>query len=258
MLHQEQEEPQADTPVKADSPTTTATSESTLAKAVQRDYQYYKNVFAGRRFPFAFVDLDLLDQNIRAIVARTQGKQVRLASKSLRSVAVLKRILGADACFQGIMCFTAREAVYLAEQGFDDLLLGYPIWHEQDISAVAQASSAGKQITLMVDSIDQVEQIERVAERYGVKLPLCLDIDMSSNFPGLHFGVWRSPLRTSALVRPLIEHIQASSHVQLAGLMGYEAQIAGVGDAVAGQGLKNALVRRLKQRSQQELAARRA
>src|SRR5438105_1406758 len=198
MLHQEREEPQADTSVKVVSPTTT--SELTLAKAVQRDYQYYKNVFAGRRFPFAFVDLDLLDQNIRAIVARTQGKQVRLASKSLRSVAVLKRILGADACFQGIMCFTAREAVYLAEQGFDDLLLGYPIWHEQDISAVAQASSAGKQITLMVDSIDQVEQIERVAERYGVKLPLCLDIDMSSNFPGLHFGVWRSPLHTSAQV----------------------------------------------------------
>ncbi len=258
MLHQKREEPQPDTSATVVRSTQTLPDGLTAASTLRRDYQYYKKVFIGRRFPFAFVDLDLLDQNTRSIAERVQGKRVRLASKSLRCVAVLKRILGADSCFQGIMCFTAREAVYLAEQGFDDLLLGYPIWHEQDIADVSQASSAGSQITLMVDSIEHVEQVERVAERYGVQLPLCLDIDMSSDFPGLHFGVRRSPLRTSEGVRPVIERILASSHVQLAGLMGYEAQIAGVGDAVAGQGLKNALVRRLKQRSQQELAARRA
>jgi D-serine deaminase-like pyridoxal phosphate-dependent protein len=258
MLHQEREESQPESAVTVVQPTATSTKELTAATPLQRDYQYYKKVFAGHRMPFAFVDLDLLDQNIREIAKRVQGKQVRLASKSLRSVTILKHIFGANSYFQGIMCYTAREAVYLAEQGFEDLLMGYPIWQEQDIAAVAQASSSGHLITLMVDSIEHVEQIERVAERYGVKLPLCLDIDMSSNFPGLHFGVWRSPLTTSAQVRPLIERILASSHVQLTGVMGYEAQIAGVGDAVAGQTLKNALVRRLKQRSQQELAARRA
>jgi D-serine deaminase-like pyridoxal phosphate-dependent protein len=208
--------------------------------------------------PFAFVDLDLLDQNIRAIAARTEGKLVRLPSKSLRSVAILKRILAANARFQGIMCFTAREAVYLASQGFHDLLLGYPIWHEQDIAAIARANSAGSDITLMVDSLEHIEQAERVAQQYSVQLPLCLDIDMSSDFPGLHFGVWRSSLRTSAQVRPLIEHILASPHVQLVGLMGYESQIAGVGDAFPGQMAKNMLVRWLKKRSSKELAARRA
>ena len=74
--------------------------------------------------PFAFLDLDLLEQNIRQIVALAQGKRVRLASKSLRSVAVIRRILEADPCFQGIMCYTAQEAAYLASQGFDDLLIG--------------------------------------------------------------------------------------------------------------------------------------
>jgi D-serine deaminase-like pyridoxal phosphate-dependent protein len=256
MLHQKQEDPQSDASMKAASPLATSTSKPTTL--LERDYHYYKKIFTGRQLPFAFVDLDLLDQNIGTIAARAQGKQMRLASKSLRSVAVMKRILAADTCFQGIMCFTAREAVYLATQGFDDLLLGYPIWHEQDIAAVAQATSAGSSITLMVDSVEHVEQIERVAQRHGVQLPLCLDIDMSSDFPGLHFGVWRSPLRTAAQVRPLIEHILASEHVQLAGVMGYEAQIAGVGDAQAGQVAKNALIRWLKQRSRQELAARRA
>ncbi len=61
--------------------------------------------------PFAYLDLDLLEQNIRQVVARAGGKRVRLASKSLRSVAVIRRILASDPCFQGLMCYTALEAV---------------------------------------------------------------------------------------------------------------------------------------------------
>ena len=224
----------------------------------EHDYDYYREIFGGRCMPFAYLDLDLLDQNIGQIVARANGKRVRLASKSLRSVAVIKRILAANACFQGIMCYTAREAVYLASQGIDDLLLGYPTWHEQDITAVAQAVANGSQITLMIDSVEHVAQIEAVASRHGVELPVCLDIDMSLDMPGLHFGVWRSPLRNPEQVRPVIEQILASPHVRLDGIMGYEAQIAGVGDKFRSQTFKNALVRRLKLRSVREVAERRA
>ncbi|GAC1685513.1 MAG: hypothetical protein PVS3B3_06670 [Ktedonobacteraceae bacterium] len=55
--------------------------------------------------PFASLDLDLLEQNIRAIVARAGDKKVRLASKSLRSVSVIKRILAAFPTFQGVMVY---------------------------------------------------------------------------------------------------------------------------------------------------------
>src|ERR1700680_2491409 len=103
----------------------------------ERNYEYYKKIFAGLPMPFAFVDLDLLDQNIRQIAGRARGKQVRLASKSIRSISILRRIFAADTCFQGIMCYTALEAVYLASQGFKDLLIGYPAWNEHDIAAVA-------------------------------------------------------------------------------------------------------------------------
>src|ERR1700730_677486 len=99
-------------------------------KEQQRDYAYYKQIFAGRPMPYAYLDLDLLEQNIREVVTRAEGKRIRLASKSLRSVSVLKRILASHDCFQGIMCFTAQEAAYLASQGFDDLLIGYPAWNQ--------------------------------------------------------------------------------------------------------------------------------
>jgi D-serine deaminase-like pyridoxal phosphate-dependent protein len=223
------------------------------------DYTYYRSVFAGRPMPFAYLDLDLLEQNIRQVVSRSKGKRVRLASKSIRSVPVLRRILQADPSFAGIMCFTAREAVYLASHGFADLLIGYPTWHLDDYRAVARATAdGGAQITLMVDSLTHIERIQEIASAHQVTLPVCLDIDMSLPVPGLHFGVWRSPLQTPDQVRPLLELILASPGLRLDGIMGYEAQIAGVGDHYPGKPLKNLVVRSLQQRSAREVAHRRA
>jgi len=221
------------------------------------DYVYYRDIFRGRPMPFAYLDLDLFEENIRQIASRTGGKRIRVASKSLRCLPAIRRVLEADPCFQGIMCFTAREAVYLAGRGLRDLLIGYPTYNADDLGAVAQATVEGAQITLMVDSLAHIDQIERVARQYNTRLPLCLDIDMSVDFPGLHFGVWRSPLSKPEDVRPLLERIKDSERVWLDGVMGYEAQIAGVGDQVPGQAAKNALVQQFKRRSLGIIAERR-
>jgi len=231
---------------------------SASAAALARDYAYYRRVFAGRRMPFAYLDLDLLDENVRQVVTHAGDKRVRVASKSVRSVTALKRILAVDERFIGVMCLTAREAVYLAKQGIDDLLVGYPSVHEADIADVARAVRAGRHITLMVDDLAQVERIEAVARQYDVRLPLCLDIDLSLDVPGLHFGVWRSPLRSAAQARPVAQRILDSTRLLLDGVMGYEAQIAGVGDNYPGQRAKNGIVRLLKRRSVGVVAERRA
>jgi len=239
---------------------TTAETPSALRTAATspRDYSYYRQAFAGHTMPFAWLDLDLLDENIRAILGRAGSKNVRIASKSVRSVAVLRRILAASPVFRGLMCFMAREAAWLASQGFDDLLMGYPVWHRDDLAAVARATADGAHITLMVDSIAHVEQAELAARKYSVRLPLCLEVDMTLAVPGLHFGVWRSPLQNADLARPVLERIARSQNVYLDGIMGYEAQVAGVGDNYPGQLAKNTLVRRLKGRSVRLDAERRA
>src|SRR5258708_31018364 len=100
------------------------------------DYPYYREIFRGRPMPFAYLDLELFEENVRLIASRAGGKRLRVASKSLRCVAAIKRVLEADTCFQGIMCFTAREAVYLAGLGFRDLLIGYPAWNAEDLGAL--------------------------------------------------------------------------------------------------------------------------
>lgn len=226
--------------------------------STRRDYDAYRQTFAGQAMPFAFVDRDLLDANIQQVLARAGTKRVRLASKSLRAAPLLRYILDADPRFQGIMCYTAREAVWLAERGFDDLLIGYPAWHAADLALVARATAAGARITLMVDSVAHVTRLDEIARRHAVTLPVCLEVDCGIDLPGLRFGVWRSPLRAPEDARPVLEAILATPKLTLAGVMGYEAQIAGVGDAFPGQFARNQVVRALKRRSARVVAERRA
>ena len=222
-----------------------------------RDYDDYRNALAGRRLPAAFVDLDALDANLADLRRRAGPLPIRLVTKSIRSVAILRRALASSARFQGLMCYSPAEAAWLASLGFDDLLVAYPSVEPDDLRAVAAQVRAGRTIALMVDSAIQVQRIAGIAQAEGVVQPVAIDLDMSSDFPGLHFGVFRSPVDGAAAALALAAEIARHPSLRLDGLMGYESQIAGLMDAVPGKALKNAVVGWLKRRSIPEINGRR-
>ncbi|MCX7743978.1 MAG: amino acid deaminase/aldolase [Flavobacteriales bacterium] len=224
---------------------------------MQRDYFYYKNILAGKSMPLAFVDLDLFDQNIQEVLRRVGNLPIRVASKSLRCLPLLQRIIQADSRFQGIMAYHPLEAVKLSQAGLDDILLGYPCFHEQHIQAVLEEVKRGKKIIFMVDEESHLLRIDKLAKKLDVLTKICFDVDMSTNFPGLHFGVWRSPLHTVQDVMKLTEVLKRCSNLALEGIMGYEAQIAGLGDNVAGNGIKNKIIKWLKKKSIKDIITRR-
>src|SRR5690606_23746895 len=113
--------------------------------------------------------------------------------------------------FRGVMCFTVPEALYLAEQGLDDLLVGYPAWEPEHLRQAARKIADGRRITLMADSAEHIDHLEAIARETGVRIPVCLDIDMSVSYPGLHFGVRRSPLRTKEETLALARRIASVS-----------------------------------------------
>lgn len=221
-------------------------------------YAELRDALRGEHLPLAFCDLDRLAVNARDLLRRALGTPIRLASKSLRCRAILRRVLDMSPGFQGILCYSAAEAAFLAEHGFADLVVAYPTVDRHELDSVAAAAASGQTITLMVDDPGQLAPISAAATRAGVTLPVAIDLDMSSDFPGLHFGVRRSPVGAVAGALALAEVIRATAGVRLEGLMGYEAQIAGLQDHAPGQALKSAAVRALKRRSIQEIFARRA
>jgi len=220
-------------------------------------YDYYRNALAGQRLPAAFVDLDALSANLADLRTRAGALPIRLVTKSVRSVAILRRVLATGAPFRGLMCYSPAEAAWLASLGFDDLLVAYPSVEPEDLRAVAAQLRAGRTIALMVDSAEQVQRVAAIAREEGVVQPLAIDLDMSSDFPGLHFGVLRSPIDGPAAALALAAEIVRHPCLRLDGLMGYESQIAGLMDQVPGQAARSAVIRGLKRRSIPEINERR-
>jgi D-serine deaminase-like pyridoxal phosphate-dependent protein len=220
-------------------------------------YDSYRAALAGYRLPAAFVDLEALSANLADLRARAGGLPIRLVTKSVRCVAILRRVLAGGAPFRGLMCYSPAEAAWLASLGFDDLLVAYPSVEPGDLRAVAGQLRAGRTIALMVDGAVQVQRIAALARAEGVVQPLAIDLDMSSDFPGLRFGVFRSPVDGPAAAVALAAEIARHPSLRLDGLMGYESQIAGLMDEVPGQRAKNAVIRLLKRRSIPEITERR-
>jgi hypothetical protein len=89
-------------------------------------YAELRSAIEGHSLPLALLDLDALDHNAHVLLARAQGLPIRLCSKSVRSVFVLRHLQQLSPHFRGILCYSAREAAYLHRQGFRDLLVAYP------------------------------------------------------------------------------------------------------------------------------------
>jgi D-serine deaminase-like pyridoxal phosphate-dependent protein len=212
------------------------------------DFDRYARLTAELDAPFAVVDLAAFRRNADDLVRRAAGTPIRIASKSIRCRALIAAALERPG-FRGVMSYSLPEALWLADHGVDDILLGYPTTHRAALRSLAGDPAAAARITLMIDSSEHLAFIRSVMAG-GARIQVCLDVDASLRVLGQHLGVRRSPLRTPADVAGLAREVIADDAFELAGVMFYEAQIAGLPDT-------SPAVRWVKRRSAAELADRR-
>ncbi len=202
----------------------------------EHQYERLKRAVAGERLPCALVLIDEFDANVdRCVaVARTHGKRLRVATKSLRVPALIRRVLerGDAGVRRGLMAYAVTEAAWLAEQGFDDLLVAYPSVQPCDLAALAEATAAGRPIRLVVDSVAHLEALARSGRERGTTCRAVVELDVSYRALGgaLHLGPRRSPLRTPEDVVGPFRAASALEGVAIDGIMAYEAHVAGVPD----------------------------
>jgi D-serine deaminase-like pyridoxal phosphate-dependent protein len=227
-----------------------------------RSYEEYESIFAEVEAPFAFVDLDAMTANAKEMLARVGAKPIRVASKSLRCRALLERVLHSDPGFEGLMTFTLPETLWLAEQGFENLLLAYPTADDGALSELALRSVANPEGApiVMVDCVAHLDAIESVLGAGAAPVRVCIDLDASWWALGgrVKVGPKRSPVHTVEQAVELAREVERRPQLTLAALMAYEGQIAGVGDRPPGRRLRGRAIRFMQRRSAAELAERRA
>jgi D-serine deaminase-like pyridoxal phosphate-dependent protein len=226
------------------------------------DLRRYDSATAHLEAPFAIVDLAAFRANAASMVRRAGGTPIRLASKSVRCRHLIELTLGTDG-FRGILSYTLPEALWLVACGTsDNIVVAYPTADKTALGRLAGDAAAAAAVTVMVDCTDHLDLIEKAAaavdEPHQVRV--AIDIDAGYRALGGRFraGARRSPIRTPADAVALAQAITSRPGLKLAGMMAYEAQIAGVGDNPPGRPLYAHAIRFMQRRSAAELAGRRA
>lgn len=213
--------------------------------------------------PFAVIGLEALAHNAFSMLDRAAGTPVRVASKSVRSRPVIDAVLALPG-YSGVLAYTLPEALWLASDSassaaIDDVVVGYPTADVAAIRQLAADDSLAARVTLMVDSVEQLDLIDSVvAASARSPIRVCIELDASWDtwFLG-HTGVRRSPVHSVEQARELAQTIVDRPGFLLVGLMGYEAQIAGLGNNPAGRRAYGRIVRWMQRHSAAELADRR-
>ena len=160
------------------------------------------------------------------------------------------------------MTFTLPETLWLAERGFEDLLLAYPTTDGGALEELALRSAAHPEQApiVTVDSSEHLDQIESVLGAGAAPVRVCIELDASWWAAGgrVKVGAKRSPVHSPEQALALARDVAGRPKIDLVALMAYEGQISGVGDRPPGQRLRGAAIRFMQRRSAQELAERRA
>jgi D-serine deaminase-like pyridoxal phosphate-dependent protein len=199
--------------------------------------------------PLAIIDMAAFRANADDLVRRAGQTPVRLASKSVRVRSLLTAALRRPG-FGGVFAYSLAEAVWLADHGVNDVVMGYPTVDRASLRRLAADDAVAAAVTLCVDDVEQLDFLTAVIGSDHAVIRLCLDIDTSWRPLGLYVGARRSPVREPAQAGALAREIEDRKGFRLVGVMAYEAQIAGVPDS-------GAAVRWMKSLSAREIDHRR-
>lgn len=201
--------------------------------------------------PVAALSLPALRHNIADMRRRANGVPIRIASKSLRVRPLIEALLTLDG-YQGVLAYDLAEAIWLADHGIDDILVGYPTVNRLAIADLTLNSAALQRVTILIDSVEQLDLVDSVVrpdKREAVRV--AIDLDGSLRLPVVgSLGVLRSPVHTHSEAVGLARIVVERPGFRLVGVMSYEAQVAGLGN-------KNRAIQLMQLASMRELRSRR-
>jgi D-serine deaminase-like pyridoxal phosphate-dependent protein len=133
--------------------------------------------------PSAIVDLDRLTRNLdrAATYATSHGLALRPHVKTHKSSWIAAEQMRRGAV--GVTCATPREAEVMSVVS-DDILLAYPPVGRSRAARIAELARADK-VTVALDSLEAINQIERAASDAGVQVGVYVELDLGMHRVGV-------------------------------------------------------------------------
>lgn len=211
--------------------------------------------------PYCAVDLNRLVCNYKQLDRMAQnpyGKLLpfRIATKSIRSPQFIEWIFQHCPRFGNrLMAYRVREALFLLKSLPQcDVLVAYPSLERTELEEVCRylKEYPKTKLTLMVSSKNHVELLSLLARENQITIRVCIDVSVKTF--GV-FGASRTAIETPGQLESFILLLLRHPSLKLVGLMGYEAQIAGLPDNTPDQFFRNHTIGFLKKQSIKKIHA---
>ncbi len=185
---------------------------------------YFKTLNAALRqadfaLPTLIIDQALLDANLAQVKKVLSPKiKPRLVVKSLGSLELLKYIAKDLNCDRFMVFHLPHLPLVFSAFANADILIGKPMPIKAVNNFYEQHQPLAKtSIQWLIDSVERLDQYLAFAKSYALKLRINIEIDV-----GLH----RGGIQDLERFKTLLTLIQNNpEHLQLSGLMGYDAHI---------------------------------
>lgn len=165
--------------------------------------------------PAVVVDLDIVERNISrmAEIVKKAGIKHRPHIKTHKSVYIAEKQKKAGTV--GITCAKLSEAEVFAAEGFDDILIAYPILGEKKLARL-QALAVRISVSTVVDSQEVAEGLSSVGEKISRKIPVYIEVDGGIQRCG------RQPGNDTVQFAESIRHLPG---IDIMGVLSYAGQI---------------------------------
>lgn len=137
--------------------------------------------------PALWVDLDLMEENIRRLSAffKAAGVAWRPHTKGIKIPAVASRLIEAGAI--GITCAKLGEAEVMAAGGIRDILIANQVVGDQKVARLAELRELAD-VIVAVDDLGNARQVSQAAVDRGVKIRVIIEVNSGMNRSGLEPG----------------------------------------------------------------------
>jgi len=168
-------------------------------------------IFEELDTPALLFDLDVVERNIEemAAVARDAGAALRPHTKTHKSPEIAGMQIDAGA--RGLTVAKVGEAEVMAEAGFPDLLIAYPIVGERKLARL-EALLDRAAIRVSLDTVEVAEAIGAIGVRRATDIPLLVEVDTGLHRMGRAPGAPSASLALEIARIPGVEVIGLLTH----------------------------------------------
>lgn len=161
--------------------------------------------------PSLVIDLDVVERNIveMAAIAREAGVGLRPHTKTHKSPEIAR--MQTDAGAAGITVAKLGEGEVMADTGFDDILVAYPIVGERKLARL-RALMERSSVRVSLDAVEVAEGIGRVGKDLGRTVPVLVDVDTGLHRMGLPPGEASARRAVDVAAVPGIEVVGLLTH----------------------------------------------